>query len=175
MNVSRAANHAFLEELKEADPIRFANWMNNIRRDLPGEDMSEDQALTNFMLGLPTGKYRFEVIAGAPAPTPVNRVVDRPGAITQRTCLGCSRTFLVTRRQENRVFHSDACHAKTTEKYAAQGIMRSGWKACAVCGGPFRPERMTEKYCKRTWCQSGIARRAAIQSQPASERSLTPA
>jgi hypothetical protein len=39
--------------------------------------MSEDQALTNFMLGLPTGQYRFAIFAGRGAPvSPERKRVD---------------------------------------------------------------------------------------------------
>src|SRR5579862_6541982 len=38
--------------------------MKNIRKDQPNVNMSEDQALTNFLLGRPTGQWRFTIIAG---------------------------------------------------------------------------------------------------------------
>ena len=65
-NVSPEANAEFMRLLENEDPKRYEILMRNIPR---GERMTEDQALTNFMLGLPTGQWRFEVIAGKPAPT----------------------------------------------------------------------------------------------------------
>lgn len=72
MNVSPEADAGFMSELAQEDPKRHAALARNIRADRPlgSQRMSEDQALTNFMLGLPTGQYRFAVIAGAPAPEP---------------------------------------------------------------------------------------------------------
>ena len=65
MNVSKSADAEFMRLLQQQDPERYERLMKNIRLDLPdGGRMSEDQALTNFMLGLPTGQWRFRVIAG---------------------------------------------------------------------------------------------------------------
>ena len=64
MNVSKEADAEFMRLLESEDPERYANLMRNIRRDNPDVRMSEDQALTNFMLGLPTGQWRFAVVAG---------------------------------------------------------------------------------------------------------------
>jgi hypothetical protein len=65
MNVSKSADAEFLRLLQQQDPERYERLMKNIRQDLPGGGrVSEDQALTNFMLGLPTGQWRFRVIAG---------------------------------------------------------------------------------------------------------------
>jgi hypothetical protein len=64
MNVSKEGNAEFMRLLESEDPERYANLMRNIRRDNPDVRMSEDQALTNFMLGLPTGQWRFAVVAG---------------------------------------------------------------------------------------------------------------
>jgi hypothetical protein len=65
MNVSQQADAEFMQLLQKEDPKRFENLMRNFPR---GRRMDEDQALTNFMLGLPTGQHRFVVIAGKPAP-----------------------------------------------------------------------------------------------------------
>jgi hypothetical protein len=81
--------------------------------------------------------------------------------VTTRTCLGCSRKFIASRKQENRVFHSDECHAMHTEKLMQSDIMPAGWKACAVCCGPFLPEYGTEKYCKRKACNRASERQNA--------------
>jgi hypothetical protein len=80
LNVSEAADAEFLRLLENADPDRHARLMKNMRRDNPDARMTEDQALTNFMLGLPTGQFRFEVVAGSPAPEPVRqeaRITER--------------------------------------------------------------------------------------------------
>jgi hypothetical protein len=71
MNVSKQADAEFMRLLEKEDPKRYENLAKNIRQDQPASRMSEDQALTNFMLGLPTGQHRFQMIAGRPAPQPV--------------------------------------------------------------------------------------------------------
>jgi len=38
--------------LEKENPKRFANLMKNTRQDRPNSQMSEEQALTNFMIGL---------------------------------------------------------------------------------------------------------------------------
>jgi len=73
-----------------------------------------------------------------------------------RTCSGCGRKFIT--QNENKSFHSDVCHAKATEHYQAKGIRPVGWKQCAVCSGPFLPERSNEKYCTRKSCARASAR-----------------
>lgn len=72
MNVSKEADAEFMRLLEKEEPERYAGLMKNMRRDNPTLRMSEDQALTNFMLGLPTGQYCFRVIAGPPAPEPIS-------------------------------------------------------------------------------------------------------
>jgi hypothetical protein len=79
MNISKEADAEFLRLLKNEDSKRYENLMRNIPR---GERMDEDQALTNFMLGLPTGQHRFMVIAGIPAPLALE--VDRKMDFQQR-------------------------------------------------------------------------------------------
>jgi hypothetical protein len=69
MNVSPEADMDFMCRLRTTDPTRYKRLMREIRRDTAG--MGEGQALTNYVLGLRTGQYRFEVIAGKPAPLPV--------------------------------------------------------------------------------------------------------
>jgi hypothetical protein len=64
MNVSKEADAEFMRLLESEDPERYANLMRNLRRDNPDVRISEDHALTNFMLGLPTGQWRFAVVAG---------------------------------------------------------------------------------------------------------------
>lgn len=81
MNVSETADREFIATLEREDPPRYERLMKNIRHDNPGMGMREDQALTNFMLGLPTGQYRFAVIAGPPAPEPVELSVREESAI----------------------------------------------------------------------------------------------
>lgn len=75
MNVSQTADIEFMRLLEKEEPKRFASLMKNTRQDKPNSQMSEEQALTNFMLGYPTGQYRFEIVAGItaknPAPTPI--------------------------------------------------------------------------------------------------------
>lgn len=80
---------------------------------------------------------------------------------TMRTCHGCGRRFVISRKQDGRAFHSDTCHAKATERNAAKGVIPNGWKPCAVCNGPFLPEHGTERYCKRTACSRGSVRQSA--------------
>lgn len=77
-NVSKQADDEFMHELEASDPARFRNLVRNIRADMPAsaQRISEEQALTNFMLGLPTGQWRFRVVAGRPAP---QAVVDFQG------------------------------------------------------------------------------------------------
>jgi hypothetical protein len=77
-----------------------------------------------------------------------------------RTCNGCGRKFIT--QNENKSFHSDLCHAKATERNQAKGIRPAGWKLCAVCTGPFLPERSNEKYCTRKSCS-----RASVRSNAA--------
>jgi hypothetical protein len=140
-----------------------------------GEEWTEEalEQLTAFMLARPVKPgFKFQVIAG----TPIEQITqleedaghDRP----MRSCLGCGKKFAVSRKQENRAFHSDECHAKQTEKLMRSGIMPSGWKVCAVCCGPFLPEFGTEKYCKRKACSRDSARQNArtgrsLASEPA--------
>ena len=64
MNVSRTADAEFMGLLETEDPKRYENLMRNIRKDSPDVRMSEEQALTNFHLGLPTGQHRFVIVAG---------------------------------------------------------------------------------------------------------------
>jgi len=75
-NVSPEADAEFVRLLQKEDSKRYEILMRNMRADVPNVRMSEHQALTNFMLGLPTGQWRFEIIAGItkknPAPVPVN-------------------------------------------------------------------------------------------------------
>jgi hypothetical protein len=68
MNVSREADAEFMRQLESEDPKRFASLMQNVRRHNPSAAMSEHQALTNWMLGLPTGQWHFGVVAGHLAP-----------------------------------------------------------------------------------------------------------
>jgi hypothetical protein len=68
MNVSGEADAEFMRLLESEDPKRYARLMQNIRRDNPSTSMSEHQALANWQLGLPTGQWRFTVIAGDLAP-----------------------------------------------------------------------------------------------------------
>ena len=64
MNVSRQADAEFMRLLETEDPKRYDNLMRNIRKDSPDVRMTEEQALTNFHLGLPTGQHRFVIVAG---------------------------------------------------------------------------------------------------------------
>ena len=78
MNVSKEADAEFLRALEREDPERYARLLRNMRRDDPNAGMTEDQALTNFMLGLTTGRFRFAVVAGDGAPvSPERKNVDR--------------------------------------------------------------------------------------------------
>ena len=61
LNAATAADAEFMQMLEKEDPERYARLMKNIRRTNPTLRMSEDQALTNFMLGLPTGQWRFRL------------------------------------------------------------------------------------------------------------------
>jgi hypothetical protein len=81
-NVSRTADAEFLRLLKNEDPKRYEHLMRNMRREQPASRLPEDQALTNFMLGRSTGQWRFEIIAGDPAPVPVE--VDSGAAERRR-------------------------------------------------------------------------------------------
>jgi hypothetical protein len=128
-----------------------------------------------FSTDLPSGPRAIRahldaVDAGAP---PLTANVRLPGTVSgggvptamQRTCTGCGRKFIT--QVENRTFHSDACHAKATERNHAKGICPSGWKPCMVCGGPFLPERSNEKYCTRKACARPSTR---LSARIASER-----
>jgi hypothetical protein len=77
MNVSQDADREFMAALEREDSARYERLMKNIRRDSPGMSMPADQALTNYMLGLPTSQHRFAVIAGPGAPPdPLRARVD---------------------------------------------------------------------------------------------------
>jgi hypothetical protein len=96
MNVSKEVNAEFMRLLESEDPERYANLMRNIRRDSPNVGMSEDQALANFLLGLPTPQWRFAVVAGKNSihlqPVtlrPVQRVADIRTALA-RICANTS-------------------------------------------------------------------------------------
>ena len=78
MNVSREADAEFMRPLEREDLERYARLLRNMRRDSPNAGMDESQALTNFMLGLPTGSFRFAVVAGNGAPvSPERKNADR--------------------------------------------------------------------------------------------------
>ncbi len=77
MNVSREADEEFMRLLEIEDPKRCENLRKSIRRS-SGCVADVDQALTNLMLGLPTLGHNFEVIAGPPAPSPMEPSVTRP-------------------------------------------------------------------------------------------------
>jgi hypothetical protein len=64
MNVSKEADAEFMRLLESEDPERYVDLMRNIRHDSPNMGMSENQALANFLLGLPTAQWRFAVVAG---------------------------------------------------------------------------------------------------------------
>jgi hypothetical protein len=64
MNVSKAADAAFIEALRTEDPARNENLNKNMRLAGAVQSMSEDQALTNFLIGYPTGQWKFEIVAG---------------------------------------------------------------------------------------------------------------
>lgn len=99
INVSKEADAEFMRLLKTEDPGRYARLMKNIRKDDPGVNMSEDQALTNFMLGLPTGGFRFRVIAGSPAPEPINPAPKDGHRQAGRPKLRLSKTAKKARRR----------------------------------------------------------------------------
>lgn len=67
-NVSKQADREFMQALEREDPDRYNRLMRNLRRDSPNFAMTESQALTNFMVGLPTGGFRFQIVAGGKAP-----------------------------------------------------------------------------------------------------------
>lgn len=73
MNVSKTASREFMQALEREDPERYNRLTKNIRRDSPNFAMTESQALTNFMLGLPTGGFRFQVVAGRDVPEQIAR------------------------------------------------------------------------------------------------------
>jgi hypothetical protein len=74
LNVSKQADAEFKRLLETEDRERYARMMKNIRKDQPNVSMSEDQALANFMLGRPTGQWRFKIIAGK-EPLPVIQLI----------------------------------------------------------------------------------------------------
>jgi hypothetical protein len=82
-NVAREADVEFLRFLKNEDSKRYESLMRNMRREQPTSRLPEEQALTNFMLGLPTGQWRFEIIAGDPAPLPAT-LPEGNSSFTQR-------------------------------------------------------------------------------------------
>jgi hypothetical protein len=71
MNVSKQADAEFMLLLEIEDPKRYRKLIKAMRQDKPDSAMPESQALTNYMLGLPTGQYRFAVVRGKPAPSPL--------------------------------------------------------------------------------------------------------
>lgn len=73
MNVSKEADAEFMRLLEHEDPERHARLQKNMRRDNPNAGMTEEQALTNFMLGLPIGRFRLAVVAGKEAPVSPER------------------------------------------------------------------------------------------------------
>ena len=79
MYVSKLADMEFMAALKKEDPKRYEALIKNIRRDNPSGSLSEEQALTNFLLGMPTSQFQFEVIAGKPI-LPVTIVFDANAA-----------------------------------------------------------------------------------------------
>lgn len=75
MNVSREADTEFTRLMQHEDSERYARLNRNMRKDSPNAGMTEEQAISNFIPGLPTGSFRFAVIAGRGAP--VNAERDR--------------------------------------------------------------------------------------------------
>lgn len=143
--------------LQGSDAVDFLNYA---AADASGEKWTREAeaSLTAFMLGLPTKPgYRFEIIAGSPAPTlrhDVVPVIEKP----TRTCLGCGRQFVP--RRKNQEFHSDDCHIKAGVRASKAGVVPAGWKVCAVCAAPFKPERGNELYCPKSRCSRPSARKA---------------
>jgi hypothetical protein len=68
MNVTREADAQFIRLLEHEDPERYARLQGNVRKDSPNAGMTEEQALTNFMLGMPTAGFYFAIVAGTGAP-----------------------------------------------------------------------------------------------------------
>jgi hypothetical protein len=86
MNVSQTADTEFMRLLKIEDPERYERLIKNIRQDAPGP-MSEDDALSSFQLGMPTGQHKFAVFAGktkSPARADLDRLLQ-VGSITEYT------------------------------------------------------------------------------------------
>lgn len=77
MNVSPEADAEFMRLLESEDSERYERLMKNIRRDSPVLKMDEDQALTNFQLGLPTGQHRFVVVGKGAYISPLRSEADR--------------------------------------------------------------------------------------------------
>jgi len=73
MNVPREADAEFIRLLQYEDPERYARLQRNMRKDSPNTGMTEEQAISNFILGLPTGSFRFAVVAGRGAPVSPER------------------------------------------------------------------------------------------------------
>ena len=74
MNVSKQSDYAFMEALKAEAPARFDRLLKHIRRDSPSAAMGETQAITNFVLGLPTAGFKFAVYERPPI---LNEALDR--------------------------------------------------------------------------------------------------
>lgn len=66
MNVNKEADCVFMEALKAEDPTRFDRLLKHIRRDSPSAAIDELQAITNFVLGLPTAGFKFAVYQRPP-------------------------------------------------------------------------------------------------------------
>jgi hypothetical protein len=81
LNVNKEADAEFMHELEKQDSKRYYNLVRNIQRHNPN-DISESQAITNFMLGLPTARFRFAVVAGAPVLPAA--VISDPNAVKRR-------------------------------------------------------------------------------------------
>lgn len=78
MNVTREADAEFIRLLQHEDPERYARLQRNMRKDSPNAGITEEQALINFILGLPTGGFHFAIVAGTGAPvSPEREKADR--------------------------------------------------------------------------------------------------
>jgi hypothetical protein len=78
MNVSREADAEFMRLLQHEHPERYARLHRNMRKDSPNAGMTEEQAISNFILGLSTAGFHFAIVAGRGAPVnPEREIADR--------------------------------------------------------------------------------------------------
>ena len=160
MNVSLNADREFITALEQADPPRHDRLMRSIRRANPGMSMPEDQALTNFMLGLPTAQYRFAIIAGPGAPLdPLRVAVDEAlhnGTVDEYVkAIVAYASAPWPKPTATEPVSADAPSVRKTRHFAH----------CLGCGRKFLQKRADNVVCSGR-CQKRAHRRTAMSDIP---------